>query len=293
VDIWDGLRIVLRRWKVAVPIFLVFLVAAFVGGGMIAGEYKADASVILLGPNQQAAGDTLDPNVASNDVNAYLTGCSTCETVARATQLALLASPTRSSIAEEGLSTDYSIVVENRSPIMLISVSDGSGSGATDTLQGIIDRINQELEARQTDVNAPTDQRITANVLAQDEEASTNFGGRSRVRLALMAVGAAAAVAAAFIVEGVIFKRKRPEGEDGDEGSYYGDDDDEGGSHRPRHGSHSSASGQAPAYPDYNMPPPPGSGSSTPDYGGGKDYGSKDYDSIPAAPTSPYSSSPH
>jgi hypothetical protein len=288
VDIWDGLRIVARRWKVAVPIFLIFAVVAFVGGGTIAGEYTANASVILLGPNQQAAGDTLDPNVASTDVNAYLTGCSTCETVARATQLALSSSPTKQALADEGLSTDYTIVVENRSPIMLLSASGGSGSEATDTLAGLIDRINQELEARQTDVNAPTDQRITANVLAQDEQAATNFGGRSRVRLALMAVGAAVAVAAAFIVEGVIFKRKRPEGEDGDEGSYYGDDDDEGGNHRPRHGSHASASSQAPAYPDYNLPPPPGSGSSTPDYGGGKDY-----DSIPAAPTSPYSSSPH
>ena len=282
MDIWDGLRIVLRRWKVAVPVFLVFGVFAFVGGGMVAAEYTADASVILLGPNQQAAGDTLDPNVASTDVNAYLAGCSSCEIVARATQLALMSSPTMQSMAEQGLSTDYSITVENRSPIMLLQTSATSGSQATETLQGLIDRLNQELESSQTDVNAPTDQRISANVLAQDEEASTSAGGRSRVRLALLAVGAAVAVGAAFAVEGMAYKRgQRDEDEPaGPYGPYgdYGDEGDGGGAHRPRHGSRSTNGTAVPEYPDYSVPAP---------------QPARSYDSIPDAPASPYSSSPH
>jgi hypothetical protein len=232
VDIWDGLRIVMRRWKVALPVFLAVAAVGIVGSGTIDGEYSANGSVILLGPNQQAAADALDPSVAQTDVNAYLTPCNTCETVARAIQLSLLGTETRQLMAEDGLSPDFTVVVESRSPIMSLSAAGDTPDGAVATLEGVIERINLELETRQTDVNAPTDQRITANVLSQDAEATGDFAGRTRARAALLAVGAVLAVIAAFAVEGVTFKRKRRRaGSDDDE-----HDDFDDGDHVARHG---------------------------------------------------------
>jgi hypothetical protein len=81
-------------------------------------------------------------------------------------------------------------------------------------------------------VNAPTDQRITANVLSQDTEATGDFAGRTRARAALLAVAAVLAVIAAFAVEGVTFKRKRRlAGDDDDQ-----DDGFDDGVHVARHG---------------------------------------------------------
>ena len=232
MDIWDGMRIVMKRWKVALPIFLAFAVLAIVGSGMIDGEYSADGSVILLGPNSQSGGDTADPAGGGTDVNPLIVGCNTCETVARAVQLSLSSTEAKAAIKAEGLSTKYNIVVENRTPLMTITASSGSPTNAVDTLNGVIDRINEELETRQSDINAPSDQRITANVLSQDTAAKGDFGGRSKARAAILAAGALAAIGVSLLLEGVKLVRRR-RNEDDEYG--YGEDDDYG-MHAPRHG---------------------------------------------------------
>jgi hypothetical protein len=256
VDIWDGLRIVLRRWKVTLPIFLGFALVAIVGSGMINAEYSANGSVILLGPNSQASGAAASPTGGETDVNPYLSGCNTCETVARAIQLSLSSTEAKQAIADDGLSTDYAIVVENRSPLMTLTASSGSPSDAVNTLQGVIERINGELELRQSDVNAPSDQRITANVLSQDTAAKGDYGGRTKARAAILAAGALTAAGTALLLEGFRFTRRRRSDDDdyeydggGDDGGYdddgyrgYGYEGGGDGAHVARHGSRSSSS---------------------------------------------------
>lgn len=242
MDIWDGLRIVLRRWKVALPIFLAFAVLAFVGSGLINAEYSANGSVILLGPNSQA-GDSVDAAAGDTDVNPYIVGCNTCETVARAIQLSLSSTETKQAMADDGLSTDYAIVVENRSPLITLTATATTPAGAVDALQGVIDRINGELDLRQSDVNAPSDQRITANVLSQDTAAKGDYGGRTKARAAILAAGILAAAGTALLMEGVKFTRRRRSDDD----DYDDDADDdydygrEAGAHVARHGPRASA----------------------------------------------------
>jgi capsular polysaccharide biosynthesis protein len=242
VDIWDGLRIVLKRWKVALPIFLLFAVIAVVGSGMINAEYSATGSVILLGPNSQAS-ESADAAAGDTDVNPYIIGCNTCETVARAIQVSMSSTETKQSMADDGLSTDYTIVVENRSPLMTLTADSGSPQNAVDTLAGVIDRINGELELRQSDVNAPSDQRITANVLSQDAQAKGDYGGRSKARVALLAAGALTAVATVLVMEGFSFARRGrvddyDDYDDYDGGGYDGGGYDDADENDPRGGAH-------------------------------------------------------
>ena len=138
MDIWDGLRIVLRRWKVALPIFLVFAVLAFVGSGMIDAEYSANGSVMLIGPSTSGA-PVADAAAGEGDGNPLVTGCNSCETVARATQLSLSSTEAKQGMAEAGLSTNYTIVVENRSPLMTLTATSDTPQGAVDSLAGVID----------------------------------------------------------------------------------------------------------------------------------------------------------
>jgi hypothetical protein len=241
VDIWDGLRIVLRRWKVALPIFLVFAVFAFVGSGMIDAEYSANGSVMLIGPSTSGAA-AADPAAGEGDGNPLVTGCNSCETVARATQLSLSSTEAKQGMAEAGLSTDYAIVVENRSPLMTLTAKSDTPQGAVDSLAGVIERINGELELQQSDVNAPSDLRITTNVLFQDTAAKGDYGGRTKARAGILAAGILAAAGAALLLEGVKFTRKRRNDDD----DYDDDDDDDygrrdGGAHVARHGPRASA----------------------------------------------------
>jgi hypothetical protein len=241
VDIWDGLRIVLRRWKVALPIFLVFAVLAIVGSGMINAEYSAHGSVMLIGPS--TSGAAADPTAGEGDGNPLFTGCNSCETVARATQLSLSSTEAKQGMAEAGLSTDYVIVVENRSPLITLTATSDTPEGAVDSLAGVIDRINGELELQQSDVNAPSDLRITANVLFQDTAAKGDYGGRTKARAAILAAGILAAAGTALLMEGVKFTRRRRNDDD----DYDDDGDDDGygrdaGAHVARHGPRASSS---------------------------------------------------
>ncbi len=251
MDIWDGLRIVMKRWKVAVPIFLAFALLAIVGSGMIDAEYSADGSIILLGPNSQdGGGDALAPAEGATDVNPLLVGCNTCETVARAIQLSLSSTETKAAIKADGLSTKYTIVVENRSPLMTITASSGSPTNAIDTLNGVINRISQDLETRQSDINAPTDQRITASVLSQDTAAKGDYGGRTKARAAILAAGALAAVGVSLLLEGVkLVKRRRTEDDE-----YGYSEDDDYGSHSPRHGPRADTGADTPWSTPYGSP---------------------------------------
>lgn len=254
MDIWDGLRIVLRRWKVALPIFLLFAVLAFVGSGMINAEYSANGSVILLGPNSQG-GDGLDAAAGDTDVNPYIVGCNTCETVARAIQLSMSSTEAKQAMADDGLSTDYTIVVENRSPLITLTAKAATPAGAVDALEGVIDRINGELDLRQSDVNAPSDQRITADVLSQDTAAKGDYGGRTKARAALLAAGALAAAGTALLLEGVTFsRRRRSAGDDEYDDDEYDDYGRDGGAHVARHGARASA---APVGNGYSAPTAP------------------------------------
>ena len=158
---------------------------------------------MVLGKNSQSGGDTADPAGGGTDVNPLIVGCNTCETVARAVQLSLSSTEAKAAIKAEGLSTKYNIVVENRTPLMTIAGGSGSPTNTVDTLNGVIDRINEELETRQSDINAPSDQRITANVLSQDTAAKGDFGGRSKARAAILAAGALAAIGVSLLLEGV------------------------------------------------------------------------------------------
>lgn len=236
MDLWDGLRIVLRRWKVALPIFLAFAVVAFVSSGMINAEYSAGGSVILLGPNSQATdgADGADED-GDTSANPWLTGCNTCETVARAIQLSLASTEAKQSVAEDGLSTDYTIVVENRSPLITLTATSGSPATAVDTVSGVIDRINTELEARQSDASAPSDQRITASVLSQDAEAKGDYGSRTKARIALLAAGALTAAATALLLEGFSFKRRERVDDYDDDTDDDDDDVRHDGAHVARH----------------------------------------------------------
>jgi hypothetical protein len=209
VDIWDALGILGRRWYVAVPILLTFVGLAVVTSGQVDAEYKAEASVILLAPNQEP----IDPEApGAGGYNPWLTACSSCETVGQALGLTLQGEAEKRAMAEDGWSTNYVIATEKRSSIVHLEATSRDPANAVGTVDALIDRIASELETVQADANAPGDERITTDVLSQDDTASGDFSTAGRMRLTLLAVGVVAAFAAAFAVEGAAYylRRRRP-----------------------------------------------------------------------------------
>lgn len=206
MDIWDGLRIVVRRWYVAAPIALAFTVFAFLSSGRVAADYTAEASTMLLGPNDDLAAITTPDDTA---YNPYLSSCGTCQTVGHALMLSMDSAAVRGSMADEGWSTTYTVAAEPRTPIVLLEATSRDPDVAVGTIDALIDRMSAELVARQEAANAPEDRRITLSVLAQDSEPRGDFTGQTRVRLTLVAIGLALAAGAAFATEALLYYRGR------------------------------------------------------------------------------------
>lgn len=243
MDIWDALRIILRRWYAAVPVLLIFAVASYLSSGRVDAEYRARAHLILLGPNQELPDGATD--IPAQQINAYLNPCSTCEVVGTAITLALGSGDARRAMEDDGWSSEYSLGMEKRTPLMFIEASSRDGDQAVGTVDVLIDRVSAELETRQADVNAPEQQRITATVLSQDTQPSGSFAAATRVKLALTAVGIAAAAVVAFLVEGAAYYLRRRNERDPDEWSRGANG---AGSHSARH------SAPRQAAPDFGVP---------------------------------------
>lgn len=202
MDIWDALRIVGRRWYVAVPILLVFVALAVIASGRVDAEYKAEASLVLLAPNQTPP-DSENPE--PQGYNPWLAACSSCEQIGQALSLTLESNDEKQVMQQAGWSPDYVIEPQTRSALVHLQASSRDPDDAVGTVDALIDRVAAELETLQADANAPQNQRITVSVLSQEDTATGNTAAASRVRLALLAAGFILAFLAAFAVEGGVY----------------------------------------------------------------------------------------
>ena len=200
MDLWQALRIIVRRFYIFVPVLLLALVLAVNASGRIAPEYTAEAAAILIAR-------TPIPGTAPTAPNAW----SNLPSTARAIQLTVENSATRSKVRDEGLSTDYLISVQNRSEIMEVEATSKSADTARETAARVLTLIGADLKDKQDSTDPPTPQnvRIDLKGLADPTVPGPNDSGAKRVRILILALGLLAAAAAAFLFDGAAQTLKR------------------------------------------------------------------------------------
>ena len=200
MDIWDALRVVMRRWYVALPVIIVSAVVITQVGTRVNAEYSAESSFVLVGHSTTRSDEGDAPSAF---VNPYLSFSSSLSTTAQVLQLSVSSSEARRTVGEKGLATNYEVTVASRSPIVNVSVKADDPEVAVDTLDQVAQLLQDELDVRQDVIDAPADERIGLSVLSEGDAPTTQLGNQNRVRLIFAGVGIASAVAAAFLVEGI------------------------------------------------------------------------------------------
>jgi hypothetical protein len=226
-----------RRWKVTVPLLVLTAVGSFAIGGMIAPDYQASTTVLLVGPGSNAAGTatevasgetttttvapappppegaapttatTLAPGADDQTPNPLLSLNSSLISTARASLESINDDGVKRQLAEQGLSTNYEVTVAVRDPIMQILVNGTSAAQVTDTLAALQSTLVADLQARQDQAGATERSRIQVQTLAETNRPNAIYESRRRAQLVIVALGLVLSAVGAFAAEGLKQRR--------------------------------------------------------------------------------------
>lgn len=212
MDFVNIFRITLRRWYVVVPLLVVTVMLAQFAHSRATVWYEASGSVILMSPSMSEFTRTDEPVIE----NPYLTFSPSLRTTGSVIGRILLDDTTKAAIAEEGLSPRYEMEMDGNAPVLAYTVTARDGGTALATADRIATLISEQLSVLQTEAQAPVEQQITAEVLTRPLAAVPLAEGAMRAMVAVLAIGGAAAVGAAVLMETVVVtlrERRRSEAE--------------------------------------------------------------------------------
>lgn len=207
-----GMARILLRWSpVIVPLAILSLVFAIRQTSEIDPEHTSTVSVLLTGPNEARITDFETGEVNIEDVNPLNSLGGSFPTVAEVTAIAMSEGGVLDQLQDEGLSTNVVVWVESRSPIINVEAVHGDADVAAATTDRMVELIGENLQQRQDALEAPETDRITPQKIADSTVGGADFGGRTRVRIALAVVGLGLSGMLAFVLEGLyqLFTRAR------------------------------------------------------------------------------------
>lgn len=198
MDVWEAARIILHRWFVVLPILILTGVLAVSLGERSQPEYTASSTVVMLAPFR-TNGET-----GTAVSNPYLNFNSSLTTTAIILQASLNRREIRSLLADEGLAANYNVIPQDRSPLVIVTVTTDSSQKAVASANRVVQLLQDDLRARQANLRTPRDQTITTQVLSPAAGATLFNSGRARIRYLVIGLGLFLAALAAFAADGAI-----------------------------------------------------------------------------------------
>lgn len=199
MDFWKTLVVLVRRWYVAVPTLVMSLGLAAVTFQSVPSKFEANGSVVLLSPTGGASTKNDD-----GQTNPLLGFDSSLTTVSTALTQVLLSPDVVTELTDQGATADYQVGNGNLGGPFINVVADGqSPSEAQRTVRLVLKRARTELKNREIAYHAPPSTYIQVDDLVKPTEAKQLLGGKVRAAGAALALGLAASLSMAFLVESV------------------------------------------------------------------------------------------
>lgn len=208
MDFWGTIRVLLRRWYVAAPVFLVALGLA---GGVYASvntQYESTGTIVLTSPasGARATVGTLSPE----KVNPLLAFDGSLTTSAEIIIQALQDPATVKQFEHvDGATSTYQVGNGQLSGPFVVVVADATTPAAAEkTVTAVLDLAHKQLADRQQALQAPESTYISADQVINPTPAEAKIGGKIRYAAVALALGLIAGLTAAYGVESFQQRRK-------------------------------------------------------------------------------------
>ena len=215
MDFFSIIAVLLRRWYVTIPVFLIGMGLVLRAALGVGAEYRSTASVIFIPASVRIDFDGDDLFV--EETNPYLFAGST-RTLARSVPITVGSSDFRRDAFDQGLSPNYELELDEAEPIVHILVKGETPEQSSDTLDWVIVQLERVLLDRQgvepgltveeTEREFARTETLSTIKAIADDSASVKVMGFLGVSVVLVTV------MAAFAVEG--WAERREEKRDGE-----------------------------------------------------------------------------
>lgn len=209
MDFWKTMGVLLRRWYVSVPIFVVSLV---LGGGVflvVPTTYESTGTIVLTAPPAGAV-TQVNPANATGPGNPLLDFEGSL-TITTQLLIQSLSSPTvQNAIAAEGGSSTFQAGDGNTGGPFVVIIADAkSKAQAERTVTLALQYASNELNQRQKALQAPPSTFINTQVVVEATPAKTKLSNKLKGGGVALALGLIISLAAAFALESRSTNRKR------------------------------------------------------------------------------------
>lgn len=202
----DVVRALLRLWYIAVPVLILGAGAAGMAAVALPPTFESSAKVLFV-PSAQLPG-------TNERVNPYLNFNQTLFIAADVVRLSVSGEETVRDLRARGLAGDYGVEVDKASsgPVLLVTGMSDSRRGATETVNLVVEAVQESLVARQLDASAPQDSLISTTLLSEPTTPVEVQKKRIQVALVVFSASLAIGVLLVALVERSRRSRRRDAG---------------------------------------------------------------------------------
>jgi uncharacterized protein involved in exopolysaccharide biosynthesis len=209
MDFWKTIRVLLRRWRVAVPVFAVSL-------GLAAGvylsvhtDYESTGTIVLTSPTDGArvAAGAKGPADQVNPLLAFDASLNTSATIL----IQKLQDPTvQDELLGENSKSGYEIGNgQLTGPFIVVVALARTPDEAKATVTKVLDRAKAELKQNQEALKAPASTFIAPVSIIDPTKGEPKTGGKVRFAAVALVLGLIASLASAYAMESFTQSRKK------------------------------------------------------------------------------------
>jgi hypothetical protein len=220
MDFWKTMGVLLRRWYVSVPVFVISLGLAVGAFLTVHTQYESTGTLVLTAPTSGGV-TAINPADATGPGNPLLDFEGSL-TITTQLLIQSLSSPTvQNQVAAQGGVASYQAGDgETGGPFVVIIADATSKAQAEKTVGLALKYAETELNARQKNLNAPPSTFIGTQIVVAPTPATTKIGGKVKAGGVALALGLVLSLAAAFAFESVSFNRRRGKSDDTDDQAF-------------------------------------------------------------------------
>ena len=214
MDFWKTIGVLLRRWYVAVPVFTVSLLIA---GGVflkVPTQYESTGTMVLTAPTAGAT-TAIDPAKASGPGNPLLDFEGSL-TITTQLLIQSLSSPAvqQQIQTEGGANTFQAGDGQTGGPFVVIIADAVTPAQAELTVSLALKYAQNELDARQKNLNAPPSTYIGTQSVVSPTAATTKISGKVKAAGVALVVGIVLSLVVAYGIESWSTNRRRRRADD-------------------------------------------------------------------------------